>query len=152
LLMKENSRCSILFHLLVPGGKCDTLSVFPNSFDNSCSLVFHSFTRAPLLPPESAVMYIRSARGYSQAPTSYHHFRMLSTANSAVSALIPSLTNHCQQVKKGEHYRRQRGDKLYPQDKPFLTLLSLAPKVFAKQKRFSATPTFFLQAVESLTC
>jgi hypothetical protein len=60
--------------------------------------------------------------------------------------------SHCQQVKKGEHYRRQRIDKFYPQDKPFLTLLPLAPKVFAKQKRFFATPTCFLQAVESLTC
>jgi hypothetical protein len=57
---------------------------------------------------------------------------------------------HCQQVKKGERCRRQRADKFYPQDTPFLTLLPLAPKVFAKQKRFSATPTFFLQAVESL--
>jgi hypothetical protein len=43
-----------------------------------------------------------------------------------------------------------KGRQILPQDKPFLTLLPLAPKVFAKQKRFSATPTFFLQAVESL--
>jgi hypothetical protein len=57
---------------------------------------------------------------------------------------------HCQQVKKGERYRQQRVDKFYPQDTPFLTLLPLAPKVFAKQKRFSAAPAFFLQAVESL--
>jgi hypothetical protein len=39
---------------------------------------------------------------------------------------------------------------MLPQDKPFLTLLPLAPKVFALQKRFSATPTFFFQAAGSL--
>jgi hypothetical protein len=63
--MKENSRCSVLFHLLVHGGKRETLNVFPGSFDNSRSLVFRSFTRAPLLPPESAVTQTRSVREYS---------------------------------------------------------------------------------------
>jgi hypothetical protein len=32
----------------------------------------------------------------------------------------------------------------------FIPPCAPAPKVFALQKRFSATPTFFLQAVESL--
>ncbi|MDR3173784.1 MAG: hypothetical protein LBU19_06010 [Treponema sp.] len=43
-----------------------------------------------------------------------------------------------------------KGRQILPQATPFLTLLPLAPKVFAKQKRFSATPTCFLPAVESL--
>src|SRR5215831_3882217 len=50
-LMKENSRCSILFHLLVPGGKWDTAIVNPVSSANRWSSSFHSRTRDPLLPP-----------------------------------------------------------------------------------------------------
>src|SRR5215831_3356554 len=51
--MKENKRCSILFHLLVPGGKWQTEISRPASSVNCCSSHFHNLTRAPLLPPES---------------------------------------------------------------------------------------------------
>jgi hypothetical protein len=39
-----------------------------------------------------------------------------------------------------------------PYDKPFSTLLPLAPKVFVSQKRFSATPTSLFHLHESLVC
>ncbi|GHU53744.1 hypothetical protein FACS1894200_14230 [Spirochaetia bacterium] len=39
------------------------------------------------------VMYILFMKGYSSRPSSFNHFRMLSTAKSAVSLLVPTLTN-----------------------------------------------------------
>src|SRR5512135_3255935 len=51
----QNIRCSILFHLLVPGGKWHTLIFSPSSSANSCRHTFHNRERLPLLPPESAV-------------------------------------------------------------------------------------------------
>ena len=62
-LMKENRRCSILFHLLVPGGKWQTEISSPVSSASFCNSHFHSLTRAPLLPPESAVINRRLACG-----------------------------------------------------------------------------------------
>ena len=55
-VMKENRRCSILFHLLVPGGKWHTEISSPVSLANFCNSNFHNLTRAPLLPPLSAVI------------------------------------------------------------------------------------------------
>src|SRR3954465_5173620 len=55
--MWARSRCSILFHLLVPGGRCATVTARPVSSAKRCSSRFHSRTRAPLLPPQSAVMW-----------------------------------------------------------------------------------------------
>ena len=52
----ENSLCSILFHLLVPGGRWQTVMVSPSSLARACSSRFHNGTRAPLLPPQSAVI------------------------------------------------------------------------------------------------
>ena len=63
LLIKENKRCSTLFHLLVPGGKWQTEISRPVSSANCCYSHFHSLTRAPLLPPESAVISSRLAFG-----------------------------------------------------------------------------------------
>src|SRR5262245_18519759 len=54
--IKENRRCSILFHLLVPGGKWHTDKVKPDSSANLCSSTFHKRNRQPLLPPPSAVI------------------------------------------------------------------------------------------------
>ena len=54
--MKANSRCSILFHLLVPGGRWVTVIFRPVSLAKRCSSRFQSFTLAPLLPPQSAVI------------------------------------------------------------------------------------------------
>jgi hypothetical protein len=38
-----------------------------------------------------------------------------------------------------------KGKPILPYNKPLLTLLPLAPKVFASQKRFFATPTCFFK-------
>src|SRR6201998_636064 len=64
-LMKEKRRCSILFHLLVPGGRWLTVISRPSSLASFCSSRFHSRTREPLLPPPAAVI---STRGASGAP------------------------------------------------------------------------------------
>ena len=55
-LMYENRRCSILFYLLVPGGKWQTVIVSPVASASRWSSHFHRRTLAPLLPPLSAVM------------------------------------------------------------------------------------------------
>src|SRR5258708_38696775 len=53
-VMNENRRCSILFHLLVPGGRWQTVMARSSSSANRCSSSFHKRTLAPLLPPPSA--------------------------------------------------------------------------------------------------
>src|SRR3954468_11675489 len=53
-VMNEKSRCSILFHLDVPGGKWRMISVRPVSSASRWSSLFHSRLRALLLPPLSA--------------------------------------------------------------------------------------------------
>src|SRR5207245_1364302 len=55
-LMYEKSRCSMVFHLLVPGGKWLVVMVRPVRLASCCSSHFQSRSRAPLLPPASAVM------------------------------------------------------------------------------------------------
>ena len=53
-LMKQNSRCSILFHLLVPGGKWQTRDLQPGVVGEALQLVtFHSRVRLPLLSRRS---------------------------------------------------------------------------------------------------
>src|SRR5580658_8166961 len=47
----QKRRCSILFHLLVPGGKWRTAMLSGVSSANFCNSSFHSRTREPLLPP-----------------------------------------------------------------------------------------------------
>src|SRR6266704_6729277 len=49
--MNEKSRCSILFHLLVPGGRWLTVMSRPSWLASFCNSRFHSRTREPLLPP-----------------------------------------------------------------------------------------------------
>src|SRR5215210_4339488 len=44
--MKANSRCSVRFHLLVPGGRCATVTARPVSVAKRCSSRFHSRRRA----------------------------------------------------------------------------------------------------------
>jgi len=56
VVMKENSRCSMRFHLLVPGGKWQTEIASPVSSASFCNSSFHNPTRDPLLAPLSAVM------------------------------------------------------------------------------------------------
>src|SRR3974390_1688676 len=52
--MKEKRRCSILFHLLGPGGRWLTTMSSPSSLASFRSSRFHSRTREPLLPPPPA--------------------------------------------------------------------------------------------------
>jgi hypothetical protein len=61
--MNENNRCSILFHLLVPGGKWQTSISSSVSSASFCSSTFHSLGRLPLEPPQSAVIVSRGAFG-----------------------------------------------------------------------------------------
>ena len=45
MVMWENSRCSILFHLEVPGGKWQTVIASPVSTASAASSVFHARVR-----------------------------------------------------------------------------------------------------------
>ena len=56
MLIKEKSRCSILFHLLVAGGRWQTWMGKPSSSASFWSSTFHNRTREPLLPPPSAMI------------------------------------------------------------------------------------------------
>ena len=55
--------CSILFHLLVPGGKWHTVSPSPISSASPCKATFHDLDRLLLLPPPSAVTGGRAGAG-----------------------------------------------------------------------------------------
>src|ERR1700733_5393849 len=59
----QNIRCSILFHLLVPGGKWHTVIRSPISSASPCKASFHKRDRLLLLPPPSAVTSTSVARG-----------------------------------------------------------------------------------------
>jgi len=63
MLMKLNRRCSILFHLLVPGGKWQTRIARCVSSASACSSVFQSRVRLPFEPPQSAVIVRQVALG-----------------------------------------------------------------------------------------
>src|SRR5262249_20387989 len=89
----QNSRCSLLFHLLVPGGRWPTSISSPVALLSACSCTFHSRLRLLLLPPLSAVISTRVARGCRPRPSRRHQHRIASTANSAVSLLTPTLTH-----------------------------------------------------------
>src|SRR3989304_6000116 len=91
--------CPILFHCLVPGGRWHTEMDRPLSVANLWSSHFHSRVRAPLLPPESAVISSTRACGYARRPIVRHHRRMLLTANAAVSWSMPMLTHPAFLVK-----------------------------------------------------
>src|ERR1035438_3325196 len=58
-------RCSILFHLLVPGGKWQTDTVIPVSSASLCRATFHSLVRLPLLPPPSGIISNSLASPYA---------------------------------------------------------------------------------------
>src|SRR5260221_14327806 len=81
--MEEKSRCSILFHLLVAGGKWQTVMARPVSFTKWCTCCFHSRLRAPLEPPPSATNSSSRLLGYTLLPTDFHQRLRLSTPNSA---------------------------------------------------------------------
>ena len=63
MVIAENSRCSILFHLEVPGGKWQQVISSPVSAARSARPVFQARVRYPLDPPASAVISSRRAAG-----------------------------------------------------------------------------------------
>src|SRR5260370_25204119 len=89
--MKEKRRCSILFHLLVPGGRWLTTMSRPSSLASFCNSRFHSRTREPLLPPPSAVISNPVALGESARPRFSHHLRMVVSAKRGVLRPTPTL-------------------------------------------------------------
>jgi hypothetical protein len=62
-VMWQNRRCSILFRLLVPGGKWQTLILSPVSAANRAGSSFHSRHRCPLEPPAPQVTSSLEAPG-----------------------------------------------------------------------------------------
>lgn len=63
IVMWENSRCSILFHFDVPGGKWQTVISSPVSTARAATSAFHTRVRQLLEPPASAVISSRLACG-----------------------------------------------------------------------------------------
>jgi hypothetical protein len=60
-VMWQNSRCSILFHLEVPGGKWQTVISSPACAASAASSAFHARLRWSLEPPASQVISSRLA-------------------------------------------------------------------------------------------
>ena len=88
---RGNSRCWILFHLEVPGGRWQTVMSSPASAAKAASSVFHSRSRDPLEPPESAVISscpIRDSDGADRGPPAADRFH----GELAVSASVPTLS------------------------------------------------------------
>src|SRR3954464_5616424 len=54
-VMWQNTRCSIFFHLLLPGGGRQTSATTPPPSAHRCNSTFHNRQREPLLPSLSAV-------------------------------------------------------------------------------------------------
>src|SRR5271155_526195 len=79
--IKEKSLCSILFHLLVAGGRWVTVIVNPVSVANRCNSLFHNLFLTPFEPPPSLVMRSSVCLGYSFLPIVCHHLLIDSTAN-----------------------------------------------------------------------
>ncbi len=92
MLIWENNRCSILFHLLVPGGRWQTKISRPVLAANAANSSFHSHGRFPFDPPQSAVIISRRAFGYFSRPISSHHLPIEATANCDVSWSVPTDT------------------------------------------------------------
>src|SRR5258705_3133779 len=91
--MKEKRRCSILFHLLVPGGRWLTTMSRSSSLASFCSSRFHKRTREPLLPPPSAVINNRVLFGVPPPPGLRHHCGVAVTPKAAAFWAIPALTH-----------------------------------------------------------
>ena len=63
IVMWENSRCSILFHLEVPGGKWHAVICRPVGRASAASSYLQARVRGLFEPPESAVISSRRAAG-----------------------------------------------------------------------------------------
>ena len=92
MVMRENSRCSILFHFEVPGGKWQQVISSPVSAGQ---------VRQPGLPGPGPVAVGPAGVGGDQQPPRAgvvfrprpcHQRRIDSTANAAVSRSVPTLT------------------------------------------------------------
>lgn len=81
--MWATSRCSTLFHLLVPGGRWHTVIVRPVVAARRASPVFHSRVRYPLEPPPSALITRREALGYMAFPIYRHQVAMVAMVLTA---------------------------------------------------------------------
>ncbi len=86
-MIKQNSLCSTLSHLDVPGGKWDTCISSPVSSANSASSYLHNLTRQP-----SQLMYDFFESGNVFFPTMFRHLLILSTAKALVSGSLPRPT------------------------------------------------------------
>src|SRR6476659_10157041 len=75
MVIWENSLCSILFHLLVPGGRWQTVTRRPVSAANFAISIFQALTLDPLEPPPSAQINNRSASGYRALPMVSHQLQ-----------------------------------------------------------------------------
>src|SRR6202011_2573954 len=93
MVIAENRRCSILFHLEVPGGKWQQVTRSPASSANRASSTFHNRFRQAFEPPASEHTNNRSALGYMGWPIVCHHRRSDCTANEAVSWSEPTRTH-----------------------------------------------------------
>jgi hypothetical protein len=59
----QNRRCPVLFHLLVPGGKCMTSVRSPVPAARTASWSFRKWLRQSLAPPASQTISSRAASG-----------------------------------------------------------------------------------------
>ena len=93
-LMMAKSRCSILFHLLVPGGKWQTVMRQTESHRRAAAVPPSTAAAAtPLLPPPSAVIEQLLGIGVDRAaPIRCHQRRIARRRTPAVSWSIPTLT------------------------------------------------------------
>jgi hypothetical protein len=89
--MKQNSRCPILFHLRMPGGKWQAFKVIPTLSAKARSDFFHRRLRLAVSSATSAVINSLVARGMLAEPISFHQRCILAQAQSAVSSSMPTL-------------------------------------------------------------
>ncbi len=92
-VIRQNMRFSIFSHLLVPGGKRTHWIVNPNSPASFCNSRHHNLTRLPFLTRQLAVINKLREAGSAGKPISRPQHRMRSTANSALSWSMPTLTH-----------------------------------------------------------
>ena len=114
----HNSRCALLFHVLVPGGKWQTPRRSPSVSASWCNATFPNRHREPLLPPAAAVTSSLSASGSKGAPLSHHQRRRVAVAHGAVFGSLPTLTQPAFSVRSstpdGVTFPRRLSGKSFP--------------------------------------
>ena len=115
----QKSRCSILFHLLVAGGKWQTLISKPISWLSRARHHFQRWQRELLLPPPSAVISSFVAFGYCGAPifdagrpkcTGSGHLKSLSKCTT-IRTEIRSLFEPLKRGLDGGHVKRPESEQ-----------------------------------------